>query len=63
MGIAIESTEEAHVYKVVLYRKDDAMEISDPLSQSPIQFRFDFNRRQVYFQNQFDGSFDPIGVF
>ncbi len=63
VGIAIKPDKEPSVYLVVLYRRDDDREKSDPFHQSVLQFKFDFSKRQVYFKSPMDGSFNPIGIF
>jgi hypothetical protein len=64
-GIGIAQKKEESVnnsYLVALFNKNNLKEENDPFNQSPNIFKFNFDNNKIFYQNQFDGSFKPLGI-
>ena len=61
--ISTTEKQEKNIYLIALYKKDVKEERLDPFNQSIVQFKFDLDKKEVYFQNQFSGNFNLIGNF
>lgn len=59
---AVAKKEADNVYLIALYRLYDMGQAKDPFNQSVLIFKFDFKSNRAYLQQQFDGSFEEIGV-
>ena len=48
-------------YVMVLYSKNDSRQSIDPFNQSTFIYKFDFDKKEVFSMQAFDGSFRVIG--